>query len=223
MKRITCKDKAEWLTHRPHGLYGSDAAAIAGETKWKNRMDVYLEKIEAKTGPDLSGNPKVQYGVDAEEPLRQMFALDFPNLEIYSVPWEILINDEHDFLRATVDGLLIDVEGSLGVLEIKTATIRDQDGWGEWDDKIPQNYYCQVLHYMLVTGAKFAWVKAYLRYDPYWTNGIPRAKVEHYRLDRVYLEDDIKILRDAEIKFWNEHVLPRNRPDSYVRLGGLYE
>jgi predicted phage-related endonuclease len=65
-------------------------------------------------------------------------------------------------------------------------------------DNIPPNYYCQVLHYMNVTGYTFARLFAELIYD------------ENYQVTKTYtidindenVKEDLKALQDAEIRFW---------------------
>ncbi|MBL7006369.1 MAG: YqaJ viral recombinase family protein [Spirochaetia bacterium] len=217
MKRINCKDHKAWLGERTKGIGGSDAATVLQMNKYKSITELYLEKIGKKEPEDLSGNLRVQYGNNAESPLRDLFALDFPEYEIYHSPYEILIDEEYDYLRASVDGELT-ASGVNGVLEIKTAEPRNAEAWAQWKDSVPDNYYCQILHYLMVTGYDFAILTAHLIHTSY-NESLTWAEDRRYFFDRKDVEDDIQTLKEAEIKFWNENIIPRVAPNVKLRLG----
>ncbi len=227
MKKISCKNRKEWLAERGKGIGGSDAACILGMNKYKSIMDLYLEKIGTKKPADLSTNLRVQYGNDAEEPLRALFALDFPEYEIYHAPYEILVDDEYDFLRASIDGELYEQfkispnKILKGILEIKTAEPRNAQMWADWNGKIPDSYYCQILHYLMVTGYSFAIVSAHLIHSSYDGN-LTWTEDRRYIFNRAdqKIEEDIKFLRESEIKFWNENYIPRIMPKVRIVLEG---
>ena len=65
---------------------------------------------------------------------------------------------------------------------------------------IPQNYFAQILHYMAVTEADFAILKALQRYG-YGEDDVFQVMKE-YRIDRSEVEDDIQALMEAELEFW---------------------
>lgn len=79
----------------------------------------------------------------------------------------------------------------------------------KWKNRIPDNYYCQVLHYLNVTGYSFAILKAQLKYE---YGDEVRLETKHYKILRQDVEEDIKMLEKAEIEFWNEYVLKDKRP-----------
>ena len=49
------------------------------------------------------------------------------------------------------------------MLEIKTVEILQGSQRVKWEGRIPDNYYCQVLHYLAVTEYEFAVLKAQLK------------------------------------------------------------
>ena len=61
---------------------------------------------------------------------------------------------------------------------------------------------------MLATGWNFAVLKAHIRY--FKNNDICTA-TRHYFIDRNEVQEDIKTLLEAEIKFW-EHVQNKTKP-----------
>ena len=73
-------------------------------------------------------------------------------------------NRDYPFIFATLDGELTEkATGRKGVLEIKTTEIMKSEQYDKWKDRIPQNYYIQVIHQLLATGFDFAVIKAQLK------------------------------------------------------------
>lgn len=198
--RIKCKDRAEWLEKRRAGIGGSDAATIIGLNPYKTNTQLYREKIGEAEPEDISDKPYVKYGTEAEQSLRRLFRLDYPEYKVYSRDNEILQNDRLPYLQASVDGELTDEYGRKGILEIKTTSILQSMQKEKWHDRVPDNYYCQVLHYLLVTGYEFAILKAQLKFQ------YPEKMkliTNHYRFEREDVLDDMKSLFRAEVAFWS--------------------
>lgn len=201
-------NREEWLKERKYGIGGSDAAAILGKNNWKSNVELWEEKTGRRTPPDISDKPCVRYGIEAEDLIRKLFALNYPEYEVQHQENTIIKHPKYPFLLASLDGTLIDKEtGEMGVLEIKTSEIVRSMQHEKWKDKnIPDNYYCQVLHYLNVTGYSFVKLVAELKYD------------QDYQIRKTYtiLKDevleDIKTLQEAEIEFWNEYVVKDIRP-----------
>lgn len=203
-------NKAEWLEERKNGIGGSDAATILGLNPYKSNVDLWEEKTGRKEAEDISDKLYVQYGTVAEEHLRELFKLDFPKYEVSHEENTIIKHPKYDFLFASLDGQLVNKEtGELGILEIKTTNILQSMQKEKWKDKIPDNYYCQILHYLNVTGYSFVILKAQLKYD---YDGDIRLETKHYKIMREDVEEDIKLLEEQEIKFWKEYVQKDKRP-----------
>ena len=202
--------RADWLEERKKGIGGSDAATILGLNPYKTTIELWEEKTGRKDAPDISDKPYVKYGTQAEDLLRQLFALDYPQYIVTHEENTIIKHPEHPFLFASLDGKLLDVAtGKEGILEIKTTNILQSTQKEKWKDKIPDNYYCQVLHYLNVTSCSFAILKAQLKYD---YGGEIRLETKHYYIDRKDVEDDIKLLQEKEIQFWKEYIEKDKRP-----------
>lgn len=202
--------RQEWLEERKKGIGGSDAATILGLNPYKSNIDLWEEKTGRKEAEDISEKSYVKYGTNAEEHLRELFKLDFPQYEVSHQENKIIKHPTYPFLFASLDGQLVDKEtGELGILEIKTTNILQSMQKEKWKDKIPDNYYCQVLHYLNVTGYSFAILKAQLKYD---YDGEIRIETKHYKISRKDVEEDIELLEKKEIEFWNEYVEKDKRP-----------
>ena len=193
------KSREDWLRHRTSYIGGSDAACIVGENPWKTNQELWEEKTGRRKPEDISDKPAVKYGTLAEEHLRELFKLDYPQLRVEYVENNLWLNSEKPWAHASLDGWLTDEEGRLGILEIKTTTIQNAAQRAKWEEGIPQNYYCQLLHYMMVTGAAFAILKAKIRWEI--PDAEPFAMIKHYRIERADVEADLEYLEEAEKEF----------------------
>ena len=193
------KDEAEWLNGRMNGIGGSDASAVIGMNPYKSNIDLFEEKIGRRFPEDISGKACVIYGKYAEEPIRELFKLDYPEYKVEHHEFRILRSIEHPFMQASLDGELTDQDGRKGILEIKTTNILQSMQKEKWRDRVPDNYYIQVLHYLLVTGYEFIELCAHLRTD--W-GGEKRTTVKHYHIERAEVQNDLDMLLREETKFW---------------------
>jgi putative phage-type endonuclease len=208
LRTYSFSSRDEWLKARKSYIGGSDAAAVLGMNPYKTNVKLWEEKTGISEPEDISDKPYVKYGHEAEEHLRELFRLDFPQYQVFYDPDTFLVNDKYPWAHASVDGLLRDQEGRLGILEIKTTNIMQSMQKEQWDDRIPDNYYLQVLHYMMVLEADFTVLKAQLKYE--FKDSL-FLQTRHYFIERSDVEEDIRILRDAEQKFWKD-VVDKRRP-----------
>ena len=195
------KTHDEWLEERKNGLGASDAGTIIGVNSWKSNVELWMEKTGRAAAKDISDKTYVKYGHDAEPFLRGLFALDHPEYKVtYESPYKMIFSDDYPFIFCTPDGELEELStGRRGGLEIKTTEIMNSRQWKEWDGRIPDAYYCQVLHQMLATGWEFVWMRAQIKW--HGKDG-PQATIKDYLIERENVHDDIEFVRDSEIEFW---------------------
>lgn len=208
-------NKKDWLEKRSKGLGGTDASAVIGQNPYMSNVELFEFKTGRKIKPDISNKDYVQRGIQKERHLIELFKIDYPQYEVKYNPnpdeYDMLYHQEHKFLFASLDGELIDKEtGARGVLEIKTTNILNSMHREKWNNQIPQNYYIQVLHYLMVTGYDFAILKAELRSE--YNNEI-RLNTRHYYMDAEKLKVDMDYLKGEEVKFWNGCILKDKQPD----------
>lgn len=192
-----------WLEERKKGIGASDAGTIIGVNKWKTNVDLWQEKTGQRQPEDISQKPYVQYGHDAEPHIRAIFSLDHPELRVtYDSPYKIIRNDELQFIFCTPDGEIEELDtGRRGGLEIKTTQILNGRQWSDWNDRIPDQYYCQVCHQMLATGWDFVWLRAQIKWHT--RDGELRLDTREYLIERNEAQDDIEAIKEAEIEFWD--------------------
>lgn len=203
--------RAEWLAARKNGIGGSDAGAVLGIDPWKSNVDIFRFKTGKAQQPDISGKEAVKYGIAAEPLLRELFALDYPQYIVEYEEFNLHQHPVHPFIQASLDAYLTHREtGAKGFLEIKTTEILRASDRAKWDGKIPQNYFAQVVHYFLARpDFSFAWLKVQMRIRK---DGDVYCETKHFYFERKALLEDIQALEAAEVKFWNEHVLPNKEP-----------
>lgn len=181
---------AQQLMERKKGIGGSDVAAVLGVSKWKTPYQLYLEK----TSDEISDfdNPAMFWGRTLEPIIRQRYS-DVTGRSVI-VPALNIIHPKYDFIRANVDGIADD-----RILEIKTS--RSDIGWGEeGSDEIPDEYACQVQHYMMVTGFVVADVAVLIGGSDFRLYEVPADK----ELQEIMME--------RENEFW-QMVINRSPPD----------
>ena len=200
-----------WLQERQYGIGASEAAAFLGISRWKTNVELWEEKVGLRQPEDISSKPYVQYGHDAEPHLRALFALDHPELEvIYDSPFKIIRNEKYSFIFATPDGELVERStGRIGGLEIKTTEIMNPSQWAKWKDRIPDEYYCQVIWQMIATGWEFVILKAQLKWRT--RSGELRLDTREYLIERNEVLEDIKYTLQEGLKFW-KLVQTKQRP-----------
>jgi len=209
VKKIILKDRKEWLGNRNHRIGGSDAAAVLGMNPYKTNIELWQEKTGQVIPEDISDKPYVKYGIAAEGYLRELFKLDNPQYQVFYEENNMFLNDRMPWAHASLDGWLVDGKGRNGVFECKTTNILQSMQKEKWIQKIPDNYYVQILHYLMVTEFDFTELKAQLKYD---FNGEIYIQTRQYHIERSEVEEDIKFLEKSEKKFW-EQVQTGKRPD----------
>ncbi len=198
------KEPEKWLALRTTGVGGSDAGAIALENfKWSSPLVVYFQK---KGIQGFKGNKATEWGHILEEPVRQKTREEL-GYEIITVPG-MYRSREHDFMNANLDGLMYipadrplslngnEISGLVGH-EIKTTS-----GEGFFGDDIPDSYYCQVQHYMAVTGLKYFVLTAFFKNT---------LTGRHYIVPRD--EQFIDVMIEKETDFWENYVLKNVIPE----------
>ncbi len=208
VKKHIFKSREEWFVNRQSGIGGSEVSAIVGCNPYMDNVTLWEIKTGRIKPDDISDKPYVRYGTQAEEHLRALFALDFPQYKVMYEENNSFTNDRYPFAQASLDGWLTDDKDRRGILEIKTTEILHSMQKEKWKDRIPMNYYCQVLFYMAVVEADFAVLKAQLKTN---FDGDIRIATRHYHIERDEVEEDIGYLMQKGAEFW-EYVKSDTRP-----------
>ena len=210
----------EWYAMRKTHIGGSDAACILGYDKYRNRLDLWNE-MTGKAVKERKVNALMEYGTKAEEPLAELFALDFPQLTVLSSKDCVFVNDtteyQSEYQMASLDLLLKDKStNELGFCEIKTVNDIGGKLRKEWAmNKIPQKYYCQILHYFAVNEEfKFAYIMAHIKSND---GAMPYAETIYRTVRREEVIGDNEYLMQKENEFMN-CVINRTKPSEIINF-----
>ena len=200
--------REEWLKERALRIGGSDASAVLGLNPYRTNLELWQIKAGQLIPEDISDKPYVRFGTEAERYIRELFKLEHPQYKVFYEENNLWVNDKYPFGHYSADGWIIDKDGRLGVWECKTTNILQSMQKEKWKERLPDNYYIQLLHGLLIMEADFAVLKSRLKYE---FGGEIYVQVKHYHLERAEVEEDIKILEEAERVFFRQ-VLEKKRP-----------
>ena len=199
LKMYRFETRDEWLEARKKFIGGSDVSCILGLNPYKTNVQLYREKKGLAMPDDLSDNPLVEYGSKAEEHIRALFELDHKELKVGYVPENSWRNTKFPFAAASLDGWTVDGRNRTGILEIKTATITSGQQAQKWKDRVPDNYYCQVLFYLGVTEFEYVDLRANLKYQ--FPDSPLRIETRDYHIERSEVEEDIATIMEKAAEF----------------------
>lgn len=203
------KSRKEWMKRRASYIGGSEASAVIGKNPYMSNIDLWRIKTGRQQAEDIGAKDFVRYGTKAENHLRALFSLDYPQYKVEYTANNMWHNDKYPFAHASLDGWLTDPDGRKGILEIKTTNILQSRQKEKWDHRIPDNYYIQVLWYMAVTESDFAILKAQLKYD---YDGDIFLNTKHYTIERSDVQDDIDYLMNRGAEFYQNIKEDREPP-----------
>ena len=183
LTKISTKDMPHevWLDHRRKSIGGSDASAILGMNNYCSAYTVWADKLGKL--PPKEDNEAMRLGRDLEDYVAKRFTEETGK----KVRREnnILINPDIPFAHANVDRMIV---GEDAGFEAKTTSALNLKRFknGEY----PENYYCQCVHYLMVTGCK-RWYLGVL---------ILGVGFKHFVIERD--EGEIEALKKSEADFW---------------------
>ncbi|AYN56855.1 RecE-like exonuclease [Arthrobacter phage Andrew] len=212
------RSRRAWLKARRSGLGASDTATILGLNAWGTPLQVWQEKTSALPPDDSDMSDAAAWGNILEHPVAVQTVKKWPELGKLAPTPGLLAHEEHPWMLATIDRLLVP-RGSKGpaasILEVKTTTSKNHNA--NWVDGVPPAYIqVQVQQQLAVTGFEFAWVACWLR-------------------DTAKLCEPVRVVRSDEViaqlvnyggAWWRDHVEGGLRPEptfgDHSRLGALW-
>lgn len=179
--KVKTANHEEWQKLRSQYIGGSDAAAVVGMNPFASPYSLWAEK----TGkvPGFAGNLATEVGTYLEEFVAQKFAQE-TGKKVRKCNQSFL-NSEYPFAIANIDREIVGEDAGLEIKTTDSLNLKKFKG-GEY----PANYYCQMVHYLAVTG-KQRWYLAVL---------IGNKEFKWFVLDRD--EAEIAALMGAEADFW---------------------
>ena len=184
--------REEWLEHRKQSIGGSDAASIIGLNAWCSPYTVWADKLGKL--PPQEDNERMRLGRDLEDYVAKRFT-EKTGKKVRREN-NIIFNPDFPYAHANVDRMVV---GEDAGLECKTTSVMNLKRFknGEY----PENYYCQCVHYLMVTGAK-RWYLGVL---------ILGVGFKEFTIERD--EGEIAALAKSEEAFW-EYVKNNTPPET---------
>jgi putative phage-type endonuclease len=176
--------KAPGTVKRSKGIGGSDVAALCGLSKYKTAYQLYMEK-RGELPIDDSDNERMRFGRRLEKPIADEFA--FRSGRKIWRQRRTMRHPEHRFMLANIDRWQ-ERDGEKGVYEGKNAGWQQRKLW--LDGGVPEQYYLQLQHYLLVTSCRFG------------TFGVLFGGNEFHAFDVERDETTIAALIGLEKDFW---------------------
>lgn len=181
----------QWLEARRKSIGGSDAGAICGMNPYSSAYTVYADKLMLI--PPAEDNEAMRQGRDLEEYVARRFCEE--KGKRVKRDHSIIYNTDFPYSHADVDRLVV---GEDAGLECKTASPMKYSAY--LNGEIPDHYYVQCMHYIMVTG-RSKWYLAVLVFQ----RGLFIFEIERN-------DEEIKNLAEIEADFWKNHVLKKTAP-----------
>lgn len=199
VEMIVLNSREEWLQARGQRIGGSDASAVIGLNPYMDNVELWKIKSGLIVPDDISDKPYVKYGTKAEHLLRELFKMDYPQYKVFYEENNMFVNGKYLFAHSSLDGWIKDEKGRFGVWEAKTTNILQSMQKEKWKDKMPDNYFCQMVHNIAVTEAEFGHMTALLKYE---FNGQIYQQIRNYHIEWSEIQGDIQYLMEKESEFW---------------------
>jgi putative phage-type endonuclease len=198
MTTTTTDDRTEWLAWRRDGIGASDIAGILGISPWASPFSIWADKTGLLDDDDLDEDDRREFGKRAEAMIGPWFE-HRTGLTI-AAEQVCLASLDHDWMRATPDGLVIPEPPDDGYLcdvlgPVEYKAVADKP----WD-QIPAHYQAQGQ-----------WQMAVGRWDRAWFAVLHGTRFRVYVLERDQADIDYMIERAEQ--FWFDHVVANVPPE----------
>lgn len=195
----------EWHAARKGGIGGSESAIVLGHNPYgKTRLDLWSEKT-GRTESTFRGNVATAYGTLLEPYIFERLAFDHGYM-VRECDHQ-LTHPDHEWMRCNVDGLIMDDQTPIGIIEIKTSST-------PLKNDMPHEYHMpQIQHNLAVTGLPFC-IYAY--------HTVPVDRLHALSIaDRFVADDMIKAYWQYIAQCGQLQILRIERDDKYI--DGLIE
>ena len=191
--QIATASREEWLDLRKGYIGGSDAGAVAGMNPYQGAYAVWLEKTGRAQG--FEGNLRTEVGTYLEDFVAKEFERQTGKKTRRLN--KTLISSQYPWACADIDRRIV---GENAILECKTTnSLPAMKMFGR--NEYPEQWYCQMVHYLAVTGADMAYLAVLISGSQF--------RVFELRRD----EKEIDALMRIEERFW-DHVKDDTPPEA---------
>ncbi len=183
------------------GIGASEIGAVAGLDPYRKPIDVFATKLGLV--PPFEGNRFTRWGQRLEAAIADAYAEE---QDVYLSSPGTLRHPKRAIMLATPDRLVHPVDNGYAsgpatrVLQIKTASVRQEAYWGDGPDEVPDQYLAQVAWEMAVTDLPEADLAVLIGGNDDRLYRIPRD-----------LELEGQLIEIGE-RFWRDHIVTQVPP-----------
>lgn len=179
------------------GIGASEIGAVAGLDPYRKPIDVFALKLGLV--PPFEGNRFTKWGQRLEEAIACAYAEE-QDVSL-TIPGT-LRHPKRAIMLATPDRLVYRPFGAapIRLLQVKTASVRQADHWGDGPDEVPDQYLAQVAWEMAVTDLPEADLAVLIGGNDDRLYRIPRD-----------LELEGQLIEIGE-RFWRDHIVTKTPP-----------
>lgn len=179
-------------SERLHYLGGSDIASIVGLNPFQTPLQLYEKKV---LGVEEEFSAKAMAGTLLEPLVRTITERE---LSIVLGPARLVEDEEHEFLKANLDGEMPDGR----IWDGKTFDFSTAGKWGEeGTDEVPSSIWVQMNHYC---GMAKTW--------GWMITALDRGTMKERYYQGVFDADVYSLQREAAIRFWFNHIVAKVPP-----------
>lgn len=188
--------RTAWLEERRSMIGSSDAAAVLGLSPYRTPLHIYQSKVEPVSAEEEMERSPLEWGpMDFgnlfEETVADLYARVTGRL-VTAPASPILRHPNYPHVGASIDRVGYTVDEPARVVECKTSEWPEQ--WGEpGTDEIPEDYFIQTQHQLLVSDLSVADVPVLFRGNKFSIYTVHRNERLGERLLEVY-EDFWKLV-----------------------------
>lgn len=184
-------NRFEWIAESIKGIDASDIAAIMGEDKKRNIIDVYNEKTK-KLKKISTQVDAVYFEIKLEELVAKEFALRTGKV-VKKDLWQ-QCDKEYGFMLANIERK---VNGENAILECKSVK---HDEVKAFEEALRNSYLLQAQHNMRVKGADIYYIAALINTEKF--------------IYKKFLRDEALISKIVEVEkdFWINYVQKKVKP-----------
>lgn len=153
-------NREQWLAMKKNKVSSSNIAAIAGLSKWRSPLEVWAEWT-GKEPNTFQGNRFTQLGNLLEPFVADLYS-ERTGREVRRAN-ALYANKEYPFAVVSPDYFEVRDDDTLGVLEIKTGTLRQIKHWT--DGRCPEEYIAQLQFQLGILDIDHGTLTAFLGLD----------------------------------------------------------
>tara|TARA_R100000353_G_scaffold18793_1_gene17295 strand:+ start:3905 stop:4816 length:912 start_codon:yes stop_codon:yes gene_type:complete len=171
---------------------GSDIAGILNISDYTSPLYVWNQKVNGYKAVETEA---VYFGKRLESFVKNEFSKKNKDLKVLQA--DFLTDEIREYLTGSPDGYVVDANGEVSILELKTTNEYHKK---VWDNGVPDHYYAQVQWYMGLANLKKAYVACLAGGNKYYQYEVP--------FSQEFYDDAVA----KAVRFWERYVIVGEMP-----------